>query len=549
MNTNRTIDGILLAQMMQAGCENLRTHVEEINDLNVFPIPDGDTGDNMLLTLIGGAEAVGSGEKNIGETARLAADAMLLSARGNSGVILSQICEGIADGLADASEADCEMLCRAIRKGAEKAYDTVMHPTEGTMLTVVRHLSEKSEKASDISPAELISYWHSEANAILQKTPEMLPVLKKAGVVDSGGAGLVCILEGMLNVWDGDGVKSADGVNNSYLISAEKKPKLQLDSFTSDSVLEFGYCTELLLRLMNAKCDPETFDAQAFAQSLRDIGDSIVATKSGSILKLHIHTMKPGEILNRCQQYGEFLQLKIENMSLQHNSITSEPEKEVSVERKSYAVVAAASGEGIKQIFSDRGADVIVDGGQSMNPSAEDFLCAFDKACADTVFVLPNNGNITLTARQAAEIYKKSDVRVIESSTIGEGYAALSMLSYESGDADTIENELRDAMAGVVTAEISKCIRDTEEAKAGEYIGFVGKDILAANESRSEAVCRTVDSLAARGFDICLVLRGKATDEAEAEQIEKYISSHYPEKEVYILDGAQEVYDYILILE
>ena len=239
-------------------------------------------------------------------------------------------------------------------------------------------------------------------------------------------------------------------------------------------------------------------------------------------------------------------------MSLQHNNVSLDGIN-ISVkpqsERKPFGVVSVASGDGIKQLFSERGADVIVDGGQSMNPSTEDFLEAFKQINADTVFVLPNNGNIVLTAKQAAGMYKDSNVRVIESHTIGDGYAALSMLSFDSGDAEQIATELTEAMQGVITAEISKSVRDTDEVHAGEYIGFVGKDILTAKNDRFEAVCATVDQLSDKGFEFCILIRGKDTEAAEAEQIEKYITSHYSGKEVYVIDGMQEIYDYILILE
>ena len=546
MESAQKTNGVLFARMVQAGCTNLRAHAQAVNNLNVFPIPDGDTGSNMLLTTIGGADAAGKGTNSLSETARRVSDGMLLSARGNSGVILSQIFEGIADGFDGIEEADNQDWINALRKGVQHSYNAVMEPTEGTMLTVMRCATEYVSSKAAPDTEILLRDFLKAAKDTLEKTPDMLPVLKKAGVVDSGGAGLIYIFEGMLQALTGE-----TEVSDVRPLESEEQ-SLDLNLFTEDSVLEYGYCTELLLRLQRCKTEIDTFEVSSLTEYLKGIGDSVVAFKTGSIVKIHIHTMTPDRVLAFCQRYGEFLKIKIENMSLQHNNVSLDGIN-ISVkpqsERKPFGVVAVASGDGIKQLFSERSADVIVDGGQSMNPSTEDFLEAFEQVNADTVFVLPNNGNIVLTAKQAAGMYKDSDVRVIESHTIGDGYAALSMLSFDSGDAEQIATELTEAMQGVITAEISKSVRDTDEVHAGEYIGFVGKDILTAKNDRFEAVCATVDQLSDKGFEFCILIRGKDTEAAEAEQIEKHITSHYSGKEVYVIDGMQEIYDYILILE
>lgn len=546
MQTIQTINGTLFAHMVKMGAANLRTHAQAVNNLNVFPIPDGDTGSNMLLTIMGGADIVGNGTESIGETARRISDGMLLSARGNSGVILSQIFEGIADGLDGVEEADNTACINAFKEGVRHSYNAVMEPTEGTMLTVMRCATEYVAGKATKDPEKLFGELLSESKRVLEKTPDMLPVLKKAGVVDSGGAGLVYIIEGMLGAMTGETV----GAEDVQFETTEQT--LDLNLFTEDSVLEYGYCTELLLRLQRCKTDPETLDVNVLTEYLKGIGDSVVAFKTGSIVKIHIHTMTPDRVLAFCQRYGEFLKIKIENMSLQHNN-TALDGINVSVkpprERAAYGVIAVASGDGVKQLFSDRGADIIVDGGQSMNPSTEDFLAALDEVNADTVFILPNNGNIILTAKQAAGMYEGSDVRVIESKTIGDGYAALSMLSYDSADTEFIERELNDAMQGVVTAEVSRSVRDTEGVKAGEYIGFVGKEIITAKETRFDAACATIEGLDFSKYDFCILIRGKETTEDEAKEIERFITEKYSGKEVYIIDGMQEIYDYILILE
>jgi len=542
----KTLDGILFARMINFGAANLRSHVKEINDLNVFPIPDGDTGDNMLLTIMGGVHKDLDCEV-LCEVAGRVSGGMLMSARGNSGVILSQFFEGIKNGFSGLHTANVREIGEAFRQGVKQAYGSVMTPTEGTILTVVREATEYACGQNTDTAEAFLDAFIKEAKASLKRTPELLPVLKKAGVVDSGAAGLIYILDGMM--------KAALGEDVSELTAAaEQTEELDLDSFDEDSVLEFGYCTELLIRLQNAKTDIPGFDVKVITDYLMTIGDSIVTVRNGSIVKLHVHTMTPHKVLGFCQRYGEFLKVKIENMSLQHNN--TEPEKTGTApakERKKYGVVAVASGGGLKQTFREIGADVIVDGGQSMNPSAEDFIAAFDEVNADAIFVFPNNGNIVLTAQQAARLYKSSDVHVIESTTIGAGYAALSMLDTGSDDVDAIVDDLNIAMEGVVTAEISHCVRDAvidgKEIHSGDYIGFVGKDVLAVSENRLTAVCESIDELNLSKFDFCILIRGNDATDREADQIKEYIETRYKNKEYYIINGGQDIYDYIIIAE
>ena len=543
----RTLDGILFARMINSGAANLKAHAKEINDLNVFPIPDGDTGDNMLLTMMGGVRHDDATSAGLDEMANRVSSGMLLSARGNSGVILSQFFEGIKNGFAGLQTADTKEIGEAFRQGVKQAYGSVMTPTEGTILTVVREATEYACEQNTDTPEAFLNAFIDEAKRSLARTPDLLPVLKKAGVVDSGAAGLIYIVDGMMRAVVGEDIEDFGGFT-------EQSQELDLDAFNEDSVLEFGYCTELLVRLQNAKTDISSFDVKVITDYLQTIGDSIVTVRNGSIVKLHVHTMTPDKVLAFCRQYGEFLKVKIENMSLQHNNtVTEEKENTPSKERKKYGVVAVASGEGLKQTFIDRGADVIVDGGQSMNPSAEDFITAFDEVNADVIFVFPNNGNIVLTAQQAAHLYESSDVRVIESTTIGAGYASLAMLDTNSGDTDAIVEDLRMAMEGVVTAEISHCIRDAKmgdtEVHTGDYIGFVGKELLAANPNRLVTVCETIDALKFSQYDFCILICGKDATDEEARRIESYVNARYKGKELYIINGGQDVYDYIMIVE
>jgi len=544
----KTLDGILFARMINSGAANLKAHAKEINDLNVFPIPDGDTGDNMLMTMMGGVHHDETTSEGIDEMANRVSSGMLLSARGNSGVILSQFFEGIKNGFSGLHSADTKEIGEAFRQGVKQAYASVMTPTEGTILTVVREATDYACEQNTQTPEAFLNAFIEEAKRSLARTPELLPVLKKAGVVDSGAAGLIYIVDGMMKAVLGEDVSDLS-------VFAEHSQTLNLDAFHEDSVLEFGYCTELLVRLQNAKTDIPSFDVKVITDYLQTIGDSIVTVRNGSIVKLHVHTMTPQKVLDFCQRYGEFLKVKIENMSLQHNHTVTEEKEDVAPvkERQKYGVVAVACGEGLKEIFRERGADVIVDGGQSMNPSAEDFIEAFDATNADVIFVFPNNGNIILTAQQAAHLYEKSEVHVIESATIGAGYASLAMLDTSSGDTESIVEDLRMAMEGVITAEISHCVReasiDGKEIHTGDYIGFVGKELLGLHPKRFDAVCQTIDQINLSGYDVCIVICGKDATDEEAEMIEWYIHSHYKGKEVYVINGGQDVYDYILIVE
>ena len=541
----RALDGILFARMINSGAANLKAHAKEINDLNVFPIPDGDTGDNMLMTMMGGVHHDTNSCESLCEMADRVSSGMLLSARGNSGVILSQFFEGIKNGFAGLQTADTKEIGEAFRQGVKQAYSSVMTPTEGTILTVVREATEYACEQNTNTPEAFLDAFIDEAMRSLARTPELLPVLKKAGVVDSGAAGLIYIVDGMMRAVIGEDIADFSEVS-------EKTQELDLDAFDEDSVLEFGYCTELLVRLQNIKTNISAFDVKVITDYLQTIGDSIVTVRNGSIVKLHVHTMTPQKVLDFCQQYGEFLKVKIENMSLQHNNTVTE-EKAPAKERKKYGVVAVACGEGLKETFRERGADVIVDGGQSMNPSAEDFITAFDEVNADVIFVFPNNGNIILTAEQAAHLYDKSDVRVIESTTIGAGYASLAMLDTSSGDTNAIVEDLRTAMDGVITAEISHCVRDAtidgKEIHTGDYIGFVGKEMLSVNESRLVTVCESIDALNFSRYDFCILICGKDATDEEAQRIEAYIKARYKNKELYIINGGQDVYDYIVIVE
>ena len=537
------ITGIMFRNMVKSGAAFLRQHCDEVNDLNVFPIPDGDTGSNMTMTIQGGADADFISD-NLSETAETVADNMLLSARGNSGVILSQMFAGLAEGLYGLETAGVADIERAVRKAVERAYSAVVTPTEGTMLTVARETREAVEHNRYDSIEEFLDCCISEAKKALERTPDQLYVLKQAGVVDSGGAGLVYILEGMSSSLNG---KKYEPLR----ISAEQTGKVNTDLFTEDSVLELGYCTEVLVRLQKCKCSIDEFSIDDLIGYMNKIGNSIVAFRTGSIVKLHIHTMTPEKVLEYCRRYGEFLTVKVENMMMQHNEII-EKEQKKQKHRKKYAVAAVANGDGIRDQFREFGADIVINGGQSMNPSAGELISAFDEANADTVFILPNNGNIILSAKQAAELYKKSDVRVIPTKNIGDCYSVLSMLDLDRENADDIERDMNEAMSGTVTAEISRSIRDTEmdglSVKKGEYIGIIGKHIVSSDTDCYDTATAAIALTEPEKHSSLIILEGKCADSKITADIRSYISEKYPKLETYINYGGQDIYDYIMVV-
>ena len=556
----KKIDGELYSQLITAGAANLSIHEEEVNNLNVFPIPDGDTGSNMLLTMNGGKNAIIQ-EANISKAAQVIASGMLLGARGNSGVILSQFFDGISSGFADLTTADVAQFGIACREGVKHAYEAVMTPVEGTILTVVKDATEYACSIKADSILDFIENFIAEAKLSLERTPNLLPVLKKAGVVDSGGAGLIYIMEGMKQFLKGETISTA---NKDDLTKSQhggnfgsQAKGIDLNKFTSDSILEFGYCTELLLRLQNAKCDVENFSVETIKEYLGTIGDSIVAFKTGSIIKIHVHTKTPGKVFDFCQQYGEFLTVKVENMSLQHNNLDEDefakPKKDNTKDAKKYGVVAVASGSGIQQMFREHGADVVINGGQSMNPSAEDFIKAFKEANAETIFVFPNNGNVILAAKQAAKLFQEAQIEVIETKTIGQGYAGLTMLDTTSNDTQQILDDINMGIEGVDTYMISHCVRDAEmdgkQLHAGDYIGFLDKKILVASSDRKKTAFQTVEGIDFTDHEVCILIRGIDSTSYEEEEVRNYLMLKHPGIEVYEVEGGQDIYSYIFIVE
>ena len=549
------LTGLVFAKMMRGGASELRANAEEVNKLNVFPVPDGDTGDNMRMTIESGIAAIENLDSDdLAEVMNVLSHGMLLGARGNSGVILSQFFAGISKGFTTADKADPVALGRALERGVEQAYASVATPTEGTILTVAREAVEYA--VSRITPKSTVRSVFSdlvkEMHASLERTPETLTVLQDAGVVDSGGAGLFYIMDGIYRVLNGEEIEDIDTGAETVKPTAPS-----LGSFGPDSDMTFGYCTELLIQLMNRKTDIDAFDIEELKSFLSEIGDSIVAFKTDSIVKLHVHTLRPDKVLRHCRKFGEFITVKIENMSLQHTELEAgdkSEEKSASAPRKKYGVVSVSNGPGVSSLFTELGADQIIKGGQTNNPSTNDFLNAFEKINAENIFVFPNNGNIVMAANQAAEIYEAANVYVIPAKNIGAGYVALSTMNFEEEDVNTILAEAEDSIRRITTGYVSPAIRDVDmdgvHVSDGDTIGIIGKTIVVSEADKDDATKNTIAKLLdiANAFMLTVFAGADVTAE-ERDALSAYMSEKYPSIETYIIDGSQEVYPYIFVAE
>ncbi len=543
------IDGSVIRTLLTGSVCGIRARIEEINDLNVFPVPDGDTGTNMTKTLEGGLARLNE-QGTLGEQMGAFAKGCVLGARGNSGVILSQYMAGVASAVADKESVCAGELAQALTAGVERAYAAVANPVEGTILTVFRESSEYAAQHTDehTTAEQLLEILIESAKVALAKTKEMLPVLAQADVVDSGGAGYLAMLVGMYDALTG---KVTD--LGSYESVQSAKPAVNYDLFTADSVLEWGYCTEALVRLQRAKGDPEDFDVNAFKASLeaKDC-NSIVALRDGDVLKVHAHTMTPADVLTLCQIYGEFLEVKIENMSLQHSEKTvAEKKKKV---HKSYGVIAVASGEGMHALFSELGADIIIDGGQTANPSAEDFVDAIGTLDCDHVLLLPNNGNILLTAQQAATLCEDVDVRVVPTKSFPQGYSALAVFNSELEDADEQVEYMTEAKNAVVSGEITYAIRDTVigdvAVKKGESIGILDGKLVCSCEDEMDAMCAMLSQIEdIEDREILTLFVGADVTEDERVAMTEAIEDAYEDLTVEVFVGGQQVYRYLVAVE
>lgn len=546
------ITGLFFKKMATGGADELRSNAEEVNQLNVFPVPDGDTGDNMSDTIDSGIAAIETVEsESIGEVSEELSRGMLFGAKGNSGVILSQFFAGLSRGLDGHDKADAKVMGRALQLAVEQAYASVMKPTEGTILTVARESVEyavsRINKKSTIR--SLFKDLVDEMHASLDRTPDLLPALKDADVVDSGAAGLFYIIDGFNRVLGGEEISDAPPLESRFTNSRVAS------AFDENSEMSFAYCTEALVQLTKKKADPESFDLDALKAYLSSLGDSIVAIKSGTIVKLHVHTLTPDRVLSYMLGFGEFLTVKIENMSLQHTDLDGKTETaEKKPEKKHNAVVAVCSGAGIENIYRELGCDVVIRGGQTQNPSAGDFIEAFKSLNADNIFVFPNNSNIFMAAGQAAELYDGARVIVLPSKNVGSGYVALSSVDLTENDADVLRDTMVEAMSRVTSGYISPAIRDVEmngvSIKDGDTIGIVNKEIVVADPSRDNAAAILANKLLTdNGAFMLTVFVGVDVTAEECLVLENRIRTENPSAEIYFTDGGQEIYPYIFVAE
>ncbi len=543
---NQKIDGNSFAQMLMGGAAELAAHTDELNSLNVFPVADGDTGTNMCRTIEGGLGEIAEEEDaNISRLAGVFAKGVLLSARGNSGVILSQIFAGINEGLAGLETVGAADLVAAYERGIEKSYAAVQNPTEGTILTVFRESTEYAAKnlKKDSTVEDFFKLHIEQARRSLAKTKEILPALAEADVVDSGAAGYVFIAQGMYETLTGKPV-------SHHMTPAQERSKINIDSFTRDSVLEFGYCTEFLLRLMTAKVDPDRFEISTLLSILEELGgESVVAYQQGDIVKVHVHTFHPGEVLSRMQAFGEFLTVKIENMSLGH---TSEP-KPASKPKKKLSVVSVATGDGLCALFKEMGAEQIVSGGQTSNPSIEEFIKAFDACEGENIIVLPNNKNVILAANQAAELYERAKVYVVPTKSLMQGYSALAVITPGITDPNDIVTSASNAAKNVQGCEITRAVRDVtlggKDIHEGNYIAISEGEVAAVAESAEAALVAMLETADTDLCEIITLFVGKDVEADRRAELTERLEEQYPDCEITVYEGGQEVYDYLVAIE
>ena len=543
----KIITGSIFKDMVLCGANVLHNNHPEIDALNVFPVPDGDTGTNMSLTFNAGATEIRNMDtEDIYEISKKLSKGLLMGARGNSGVILSQIFRGVSMGLEGHSEANAVVLANALKKGAEVAYKAVMRPVEGTILTVIREASEEVVKYAkeDMEIEDVFSFFVKEAEASLERTPELLPVLKEVGVVDSGGAGLLLVFTGFMSSLAGEIVEFVE-VTSSEAMDA-------LEGISNDEEA-YGYCTEFIIRLEPSLITK--FSEEQMKKELSRIpGESIVVVQDEEIVKVHVHTLKPGNALNIAQRFGEFVKLKIENMQEQHNTImdaNAMPVKPVR-EAKETAVISVCAGSGLEKAFLELHCDYVVSGGQTMNPSAEDMVQAVRDMNAKNVIILPNNSNIIMTAEQTATILEgEINVVVIPTKTIPQGLSACIMFNPDIGLEDNIA-EMKEAIGHVKTGQVTFAIKDTTidgvSIKANDYMAICEKEIVACKDTKLKALKITLDNLIDEDSELVTLIVGEDVVEDEIAEIESYMEDNF-DVEVEIINGKQPVYSFIIGVE
>lgn len=544
------INGKLFADMIIQGAQNLSNNADLVDSLNVYPVPDGDTGTNMNLTMTSGREEVENNlSKNIGELGKTFSKGLLMGARGNSGVILSQLFRGFCKNIESESEINSKLLAESFQAGVETAYKAVMKPVEGTILTVAKDAAQAAiEKANSTEDCiELMEYIIVKANESLENTPNLLAVLKEVGVVDSGGKGLLCVYEGFLKALKGEKVEA-------------KVAKLDKDEFVHDEHdfhgvintedIIYGYCTEMMVRFGKNK---KAFDEQEFRQDMSQFGDSLLVINDEEIVKVHVHTEYPGKVFNYGQQYGELIKLKVENMREQHREVirkeqhTAKPKMET-VET---AIITISMGEGISEIFKSMGATHIISGGQTMNPSTEDIVKVIEQSKCKRAIILPNNKNILMASEQAASIVVAEAV-VIPTKSIPQGISAL--FQYDV-DATLEENkaQMADSVNNVKSGSLTYAVRDTKidgvEIKKDAFMGLIEDKIVSSKSDQLTTVTELLNEMLAEDSEILTVIIGQDAEQAVTDNMINWIEERYPDVEVEVHEGGQPIYQYFFSVE
>ncbi|WP_166238093.1 DAK2 domain-containing protein [Paenibacillus turpanensis] len=600
--SKRLINGNDFMSMVFSGADLLHRNVDNVNALNVFPVPDGDTGTNMNLTLTSGVEALRSkaagGE--IGKATEILAKGLLMGARGNSGVILSQLFRGFAKGVAGQKEIDSVQFAAGLQQGVETAYAAVVRPVEGTILTVAKeaakHAVTVARRITDLP--ELMDEVLKAARHALARTPEQLPVLKQVGVVDSGGQGLVYIYEGFAAVLRGGAApdltgqtaqqpkgglidhtptplmkeaydQKVPGAQAGTAPLAEEAHRMQepkrAQAMLATEDIEFGYCTEFMIKLNPDKTPGLTFDERKFRDTLEEHGDSLLVVSDDELVKVHIHAEYPGQVMNLAMQFGDLTKIKIENMREQHThileidhsdaaysgTVADEPEQEEPAYLKPFGMVAVAPGDGIAEIFTSLGVDVVISGGQTMNPSTEDIVKAIEQVDAETVFVMPNNSNIVLAAQQAKDIVEKG-VEVIPTKTVPQGMAAI-LAFQDSAPAEQNAETMKEAAAAIRSGQVTHAVRDSSmdgmEIKAGDFLGISESKIVSSDPDLYSVCISVLDSMIENGDEIVTVLTGEDAEQEMTARIAEHVSTTYPNAEIEIHRGGQPIYYYIFSVE
>ncbi|WP_339199634.1 DAK2 domain-containing protein [Solibacillus sp. FSL R5-0449] len=547
----KSLDGIKFAEMVQMGAHHLYQNAAYVDSLNVFPVPDGDTGTNMNLSMTSGAdETEANVSAHIGKTAQALSKGLLMGARGNSGVILSQLFRGFGKAIEKEAEIDAKGLANAFQAGVDTAYKAVMKPVEGTILTVAREAAAKGVEVAETEEdmIVLMEAFIEEAKQSLNRTPDLLPVLKEVGVVDSGGQGLLFVYEGFLASMKGEPLPEKNESSLDDLINAEHH---RVQDFMDTSDIEFGYCTEIMVRFEE---DKSPFDEEQFRQELNPMGDSLLVISDDEIAKVHIHSETPGAVLAAGQKYGSLIKIKVDNMREQHSAIVNDTPQAPAKQQKAkvpYAIVTIAMGEGVSNLLRSIGASYVIEGGQTMNPSTEDIVKAVKEIGAERVLILPNNKNIIMAAEQAAELLE-IEAAVVPTKTIPQGMAAI--LAFNPAESvETNKANMTQGFEHVKTGQVTFAVRDTSidgvEIRKDDYMALAEGKIILSTPEMMDAAKKVLDGLMDEDSEIITIIYGEDATEEQADELQNFIEENYPDAEVEIVEGKQSLYPFILSVE